>query len=227
MGATPRGLDRNVDDGVAAENGRGLAACRVKRVIFFQVGVFRVFQVNRNEQYSVFSRQRAHNFFSPIAVMSVEIKYGNTFTAALKRMNGSNCHAVEYTKPAADAVLQQPLRKQLGVYGFNSRSETFLNTAVVPRGSHNTKSVLALPVQHRIHTRDDRSRSVSCSVVAAGRYERVAAFAVFGGALSRAVDPNLNARGESDGGSVAMGRFAQFAHKIDVFDVVDTGNSFD
>ncbi len=143
-------------------------------------------------------------------MMGVEIKYCDTFTAAVKRMYSSNSNTVEYTKATADAVLQQPL-----------------NATVVPRWPHDTQSVLALAIKHRIHSGDYSAGSVGCSIVTSRGDERVAALAAFSRTLGRAVQSNLNAGGESYGSSITMGRFTQFADKIDVFDVMDTGNSFD
>jgi hypothetical protein len=65
--------------------------------------------MNGNEQNLVLARECADNFFSPVAVMGVEVEYCNSLATALQRMHSSNGDAVENTKPAADTVLQQTL----------------------------------------------------------------------------------------------------------------------
>ncbi len=139
--------------------------------------------------------------------MRVEIKNGNPLAAALKRMYGPNSDAVKYTKPAADTVLKKPLY-----------------AAVMAWRSYNTEGVLALAIEHCVDGGDHRSGGICCSIIAPGRDERVAAFAIFGCALGSTMQSNLHARGESYRGSVSMGRLAQITHEIDVFDVVDSGD---
>ncbi len=207
MRTAPSRLDGYVDDGVAANNGRILAAGGVERVVVFDVSVIRVFQVNGNEQNFVLSWDGTHNFFSPVAVMRVEIKYGNALAAALESMNSTDGDAVEYAKTAANTVLKQTL-----------------DAAVMTRRPHDTEGVLALAVEHRIDSSDDSTGSVSCSVVTSRGNERVATLTVFSCALGRTMQSNLNARGERYRRCVTVRRPAEVANKVNVFDVVHGGD---